>query len=207
MATIQNYYKVKHGLEFPGQDTIQVTDSSRPNIRPSLNLDFAKSKVLDPRITFTRASAATYYDGKTVAKAEENLLLWSQEFDNASWVKVNSTVTANAISAPDGTTTADKVIPDTSTNNHYVRQSLLSSVPIGSTVTISVFAKADGYNFFTIVADNNQSRRCFDLVNGTVGATGGITNTASIVSAGSGWYRCVFTFTTTNTFQLFEMDG
>lgn len=46
-----------------------------PAIRPSLLLDFANSKVLDPRITFGRASAATYYDGKTVAKAEENLLL------------------------------------------------------------------------------------------------------------------------------------
>ena len=49
--------------------------SNFPAIRPSLNLDFANAKSLDPRITFSRASAATYYDGKTVAKAEENLLL------------------------------------------------------------------------------------------------------------------------------------
>jgi len=31
-----------------------------PSIRPTLNLDFAKTKSLDPRITFTRASTATY---------------------------------------------------------------------------------------------------------------------------------------------------
>jgi hypothetical protein len=31
-----------------------------PTVRPSLNLDFAKTKVLDPRITFTRASTATF---------------------------------------------------------------------------------------------------------------------------------------------------
>jgi hypothetical protein len=48
--------------------------SNYPDIRPSLNLDFANTKQLDPRITFTRASTATYYDGKTMAKAEENLL-------------------------------------------------------------------------------------------------------------------------------------
>ena len=33
-----------------------------PEIRPSLNLNFARSKTLDPRITFTRASTATYVD-------------------------------------------------------------------------------------------------------------------------------------------------
>ena len=31
-----------------------------PTVRPTLNLDFAKTKVLDPRITFTRASTATF---------------------------------------------------------------------------------------------------------------------------------------------------
>ena len=54
--------------------------SNFPAIRPSLLLDFANSKRLDPRITFTRASTARYYDGSTVAKAEENLFVRSQEF-------------------------------------------------------------------------------------------------------------------------------
>jgi hypothetical protein len=31
-----------------------------PTVRPTLNLDFAKTKALDPRITFTRASTATF---------------------------------------------------------------------------------------------------------------------------------------------------
>lgn len=78
-----------------------------PTIRPTLNLDFVNSRTVDPRITFTRASTATFYDGKTFAKAEENLLVRSQEFDNAAWVKASATVTANTGAAPDGTTTAD----------------------------------------------------------------------------------------------------
>ena len=36
--------------------------SNFPTIRPSLLLDFAKSRTVDPRITFTRASTATYFD-------------------------------------------------------------------------------------------------------------------------------------------------
>ncbi len=31
-----------------------------PTIRPTLNLNFARSKTLDPRITFERSSTATY---------------------------------------------------------------------------------------------------------------------------------------------------
>ena len=33
-----------------------------PNIKPTLNLNFAKTKILDPRITFTRNSIGTYFD-------------------------------------------------------------------------------------------------------------------------------------------------
>ncbi len=39
-----------------------------PTIRPSLNLDFANSKTVDPRITFSRASSATYFDEKGVMR-------------------------------------------------------------------------------------------------------------------------------------------
>ena len=40
------------------------TTEALPTIRPSLLLDFANSKALDPRITFARASSGTYWDGK-----------------------------------------------------------------------------------------------------------------------------------------------
>ena len=72
-----------------------------PDIRPSLLLDFANSKTLDPRITFTRGSTATYWDGKTTAKAEENLFSKSQEFDHAYWNKARTDITANATTALD----------------------------------------------------------------------------------------------------------
>jgi hypothetical protein len=77
-----------------------------PALKPSLNLDFANVKALDPRITFARASTGTYYDGQTVAKAEENLLIRSQEFDSSpTWATSSSSVTANTTTAPVGRTT------------------------------------------------------------------------------------------------------
>lgn len=98
-----------------------------PNIKPSLNLDFANTKRLDPRITFTRASAATYWDGKTFAKAEENLLKYSQEFDNAAWTKLNSSITQNAEVAPDGSTTAAFL---KETNALAIHQMAGSGIPV-----------------------------------------------------------------------------
>lgn len=37
-------------------------EANYPTIKPSLNLDFANTRRLDPRITFTRASSGTYFD-------------------------------------------------------------------------------------------------------------------------------------------------
>ncbi len=39
-----------------------------PALRPTLNQDFAGSRTVDPRITFTRSSTATYFDAKGVLR-------------------------------------------------------------------------------------------------------------------------------------------
>lgn len=122
--------------------TSTLTDPIRHSVRPSLLLDFANTKQLDPRITFTRASTATFYDGKTTAKAEENLLLRSQEFDNGVWGVLGGTLTANAVAAPDGTTTAESFATNTG-NARIVNAIALpaNSIVSGNTYTLSIFAQ------------------------------------------------------------------
>jgi hypothetical protein len=168
----------------------------RPSVRPSLLLDFANTRQLDPRITFTRASTATFYDGRTVAKAEENLLLRSQEFDTASWFKARATVTANSTAAPDGTTTADTLTQTSGqTNGGALTQSGLSAVN-GLSYTLSVFAKPDGKNFISVGEDlgtGSIRRTYFDVSTGAVGTTAA-GHTASIAASSNGFYRCVITF-------------
>jgi hypothetical protein len=105
---------------------------------PSLGLDFMVPGVLDPRITFTRASTGTYfnsdgvmqtaainaprwdYDPSTLAlrgllleDARTNLAL--QSGNAAVWQTASGTVvvpamTANQIAAPDGTVTAARAV-------------------------------------------------------------------------------------------------
>jgi hypothetical protein len=135
-----------------------------------------------------------------VAKAEENLFTYSQEFENAYWVKGRVTVTANSTTAPDGTTTADTLVED-STNQTHVLAPLVSASGI---VTLSVFAKpATGSRFLTIQVNrdgSNFASATFDLSAGTstqtqvAGAYSGVT--ASITASTNGFYRCIMTVTT-----------
>jgi len=166
-----------------------TTDIS--NVQPSLNLDFANVKKLDPRITYARASEARYYDGKTVSKAEENLSLWNQEFDNGVWAKTGATVTANATTAPDGTNTADKLVEDTTTGVHLAQQAITT---IASVYTISVYAKAAERGWLNLAERAGSVQVYFDLVNGVVGTITG-SATANIEPINSSWYRCSITFT------------
>jgi hypothetical protein len=170
-------------------EVVDVVVNNRPSTRPSLNLDFANSKVLDPRITFTRASTATYYDGKTVAKAEENLLPFSEQFDNAAWLKSNSTVTANTTVAPDGTTTADTVTLTSGGTNSNVGQ---TTNILADTYVFSCFVKA-GTASVVQVGFLQQGIGLFfvsvDLSTGTFGTPPAGLNALSIVDAGNGWFR------------------
>jgi len=81
---------------------------------PSLDLRFADNKSLTDAVTgqslvtFTRASSGTYVGSDGVLRtATTNLLLRSEEFDNASWSKTTTTVTANSETSPVGSVTAD----------------------------------------------------------------------------------------------------
>ena len=166
-----------------------------PAIRPSLLLDFANTTSLDPRITFTRASTATYYDGLTVAKAEENLVIYSQEFDFAgNWLLNNALITANSTTAPDGTSTADSLIESAATGGHFVFSGFTSVS--GLSYTYSVFAKASTRSWLQLATQSGVSTTAwanFDLTNGVVGATGAGITGSSITNVGNGWYRCSMT--------------
>jgi hypothetical protein len=161
---------------------------TRHSIRPSLNLDFANSKELDPRITFTRASNATYYDGYTTAKAEENLVTYSQEFDNAAWVKTGASITANDTTAPDGTTTAELLYPVSSTC--YIAQAKNTN---GNPIVISVYAKAQNKSVVYLFHYNAAGYGAYylDTSDGSTSSISGsvTTGTMTATDVGNGWYR------------------
>ena len=173
-----------------------------PGLKPSLDLDFARNKSLIDNVTgqnlvdFTRASSGTYVDSEGVIRtATTNLLLRSEEFDNASWTASNGSVTANADQSPNGTLSADKFIPNTSNIQHQLFQ---PGWPASGSATFSVYGKSAGYGFLVLRIVQLNTNVWFDLDSGVVGTTGaGIS--ASIIPAGNGWYRCVATATSSGS--------
>jgi len=104
----------------------------------ALDLQFARHKSLDSRVTHTRQSSATYVDGDGVIRtAVTNLLLRSEEFDNAYWSK-GGTITANDALSPVGTQSADKLAGGTS--NYITRQ--IADALVGASYTFSVWLKS-----------------------------------------------------------------
>jgi hypothetical protein len=157
-----------------------------PDVRPSLLLDFANSKTLDPRITFTRGSTATYWDGHTTTKAEENLTQYSNNFANAYWSKVDVTVTEGA-TAPDGSATAATMQATINGDPTQAVYHLMDPVPqIGASV--SVYAKEGTTEFFSLQAATASPNALFNLSTGAV--LHHASCTATITSVGNGWYRC-----------------
>ena len=204
-----------------------------PSIEPSLDLNFAATKRLDPRITFTRASSATFVNedglieaagvnqarfdhtpttgeslGLLVEEQRTNLILQSEDF-STTWTNVNTSEAINVATAPDGTTTADKLI----TNNgiagisSYIAQTVVKSAA-ATTYTYSVFAKTGEAGTGTLqllavdtATSANSATSSFSTVSGTIAVAasvnGTFANASSIITPlADGWYRCSLTFTT-----------
>ena len=183
-------------------------DTQISDVEPTLNLDFVNSKIVDPRISFTRSTTATYYGPNISALAEQNLLLQSQAaFNTSSWAKTNLTVGAST-TAPDGTTTAQLIYPTATgaSASNYQPNSFASGI-----YTLSIYAQAASQTYFAFLQPNNigGGAAWFNLSAGTVGTVSG-GYTATIAQVGSTtWYRCTITLTSaiTGVFAFTPCDG
>jgi hypothetical protein len=177
----------------------------------------------------SRASSATYYDstgilrtaainearsnaylpdsngvmrpaGLLLESETTNLLLYSQQFDDAYWSKSNVSVVANAITAPDGTLTADKLVENNTNSLHELFRGSEGSLSIGtdSFITISLYVKAAERNYCYIRSAGNSKRIAIvvDLTNGTFNYSNWAStknNNATVEKLPNGWYRITAT--------------
>gem|GEM_PF-689500 len=127
-----------------------------------------------------------------------NYLFQSGALQTSPWAVVNATITANATTAPDGTTTAAKVCETATTGVHYANQG--QALPIGSLVTTSVYVKAADRTWVASdVANNVNTWVWFNLATGTIGTKQSAVLNATITPCGNGWFRISVTTITTAT--------
>jgi hypothetical protein len=152
-----------------------------------------------PRITYPVGGGC---GALLLEKQSTNLLTYSEQFDNASWLKgSNVAVTANSIVSPDGTQNADTAT-NSGANSVYIYQ--LSQAQ-GTTWTTSLYAKKGTNKYLGIAITaysyvNERYQPVFNLDDGTIQAqnTSGtnVSNTScSITPVGNGWYRITATGT------------
>lgn len=180
---------------------------SRSGDGSTLSLDFtAMGGVLDPRITFTRASNATFINSSGYVEwTKSNLLLDSNNLASANWFPINLT-SRNATTAPDGSNTATEIVEDATNGGHIVLQ--ITSNLNGLVYTASLYMKAGTNRTIGFIRDNNVSSDALVFYTLTGAGTATIANgawgiVASIERVGTtDWYRCVFTIKAASTVNL-----
>jgi hypothetical protein len=144
--------------------------------------------------------------GILIEEARTNLLVRSQEY-GTTWVATNIAVSANATTAPDGTTTADRVTANAGSAVHDQYQTL--TVTTNVDYAHSVFIKKDTHRYVFLSANTGNGHMIaavFDLDGGgttatqtAVGGSSGTITSTAMIDAGNGWYRCVLVGKTTGT--------
>lgn len=146
-------------------------------------------------LSFTRASNGTRINSAGLVEVcPWNELTYSEDFDNAAWSKYQSAITANATTAPNGTTTAEKFNDTAVSDAHIIYR---SAALVANTYTLTIYAKAAERSVIYMRFDNSTAKYAyFDLANGVV-LSANAAYTASIQNAGDGWYRCSVAITAT----------
>lgn len=141
---------------------------------------------------------------RPTVQARANILTRTEEFNQTNpWqYLVNAAVVANQETSPTGTLTADKLneTAGTASNSEHRIYTYLSGQGRLSPMTWSGYAKAAERTWCYINTSDDTAgdvSTFFNLANGTVG-TVGAGCTASITSAGNGWYRMTVTRTPAN---------
>ena len=194
---------------------------TRARAVPSLDLNFAGTKTLDSRVTFTRASTGTFvgsngliqtaatdvprFDhnpttgeslGLLVEEARTNNLTYSE--DTSQWLTpTNITLSQNQTTAPDNLVTADQYL-ETAVTGLHVQDGINTTFVTSTVYTYSVFVKSIGGRNFEIgypvtIFTGRFARFTLSGSGSVQGSDAGVT--ASIQAFGNGWYRCSATNT------------
>jgi len=148
----------------------------------------------------SQATAYIKSDGIAAVRKSSttNLIPYSEDLTQGTTNRLS--VTSNATTAPDGTNTADKLIPNnTSSTYHYFA---INSLSINSNHRYSVYLKKSEYEYALINFENSgtsgsSKNAIINLNNGNIESTN--FTSVSVTNEGNGWYRCSVQATTSRT--------
>lgn len=167
-----------------------------------------------PRLDYTNSSCPSLL----LESESTNLQVYSQEFDNSAWLKIQSTITANNTTSPSGEFNADK-LQRTATNSSFVLDSI-SKASVAKTYTTSIFVRQGKGNFLAIRAQGQYPSRVdlrFNFSTKQITQFLAVSNftalSSSVKEFKNGWFRISMTYTTdaytqvSNYFSTRSSDG
>ena len=148
-----------------------------------------------PRIDYTDSTEGALL----LENSAENLVTYSEAFDNAYWTKDGASV-IDGQSSPDGKTNAYKLTEGSNNGIHRVGRAVFSA---NVERTLSVFAKKGERNFISLFENNTASPAIkgviFNLDNGTYyNNNSSFYSNVKIELISNGWYRCSATSNNTS---------
>lgn len=188
--------------QFGGEELQEVFSRSDPGTYVDRDGIVRLAAAQTPRVTWLDLDGDGIREPYFLAEAARtNLFSYSEQFDNGAWGKQRASVSADQHTAPDGTTTADRLVEDTSTaTSHYVSQSITATADANYALTFYAKDVGGGRNWIALLlveggTFGNRVEAFFNLATGAVGTssangTGNLV-LATIEALGDGWYRCV----------------
>jgi len=150
-----------------------------------------------PRIDYTDGTASILLEPQST-----NLVTYSEDFSNASWVKLGASV-VSGFDSPDGGTNAYKLVEDASAGVHLLSDS--ASVLNGSTNYNSIYVKPNGASWILLYDGANNERIYFDLQNKVIGTKSAGVLDYFITEMSGGWLRIGFSSVATSTSVIFRV--
>jgi len=190
-ALVPSGYKANKLYSFVGGDLTFTRTSTATRINKDGYIEFVPTGV--PRLNYPLVNGVPSSTLELLLEpARINFQVYSEDFSNAAWSKIGSTIDTDPIIAPDGNL-AYAMRETTATSEHRVSDAY-ASFDGSSSYTFSVFAKHNGarlLNLFSGTSSRFAANANFDLVNGVVYSSP--TGTATIEKYPNGWYRCSVT--------------
>jgi len=114
-----------------------------------------------------------------------NVVLYSEQFNNAYWATYQATISENATASPDTNVTSDKLIDSTSNDIHANYKGFV----ISSESTLSYFVKSAEYSRIALTNLSDGGEAVFNLSTGTVVSTSSTWKNSTITALANGWFK------------------
>lgn len=167
------------------------------------NLPYVKTISSPVTETFTESLRIEYNPvtgenlGTSIEESSTNLALKSEEFDDATWTKIRSSITSNETIAPDLTASADKLVEDSSASTTHLTEQAITFT--ADEHVLSVYAKAAERSQISLAISDgtNTVDNTFDLLSGiSLGSESSDPDGVEIKALSNGWFRCCIKFDT-----------